>query len=439
MFRTLLGKITIGLTCTTILTTSLIGTPMDYRIKNGQMSLKVLNNYLSRAVTHSGLCAAYPEPTTTTLEDDLTMLKNIGAKFIGRTALMWGEYKNSEGQVDMDEYFTKIKIACTKAHQIDPDMILQGAILEIVTTKINQIKIPEDVLAAFGEEINNRNFDYNKMLFDDGSFVNHWGEGQSVPDMTKLETEMWFYYIGKKFIDSGIEAIHYGQVMLMCKEDNNYEHLQDILSKIRTYAKDHSAKGIVLCDAHSHGFLVEKENNKTYSLFDFNSFPLRIMDIETTSEITDKTYQEYIKSNTTMPALLSTTYSDNIFNKSLGCDETPNGWGCDSLPYIVEFDNWGSSDHPGTFKSDDGIWVWGYDEISWFAHQPYDYRNEWLEYAYNWIKNTDPVGHVQFATRRILCGPVGNIHMYQANTQNSSTYPNGFGQENTIAKIWGNL
>jgi hypothetical protein len=432
--KRIIKKGALSLICTTVLSASLLGAPSNFKIEDGKITEEVLNNYLSHSVTHSGLCATYPEPTTTTLDDDLRMLKHIGAKFIGRTALMWGEYRNSEGKVEMKEYFSKIKNASTKAHEADPEMILQGAILEIITTNINQIEIPEEVFITFGEKSEKRYFDYSKMLFNDGSFVNHWGEGQSVPDMTKLETRMWFYYISKGFIDSGIEAIHFGQVMLMGKNDTDYVYLKDLLSKVRNYAKTNSPKGIVLCDAHSHGF-VDKDG---ISLFDFNSFPLRIMKVKNSSEIDDNIYDKYINSGTSMPAVLSTNFSDNIYNKSKGCI-TPSGWTCEHLPYIVEFDNWGVSDHPGIFKEDDGIWIWGYDEISWFAHQPIDYRNDWLKYAYNWVKNTDPVGHVQFATRRILCGPVDkdgkSIHMYQANNP-SEECPDGFGQENTIYSIW---
>jgi len=38
--------------------------------------------------------------------------------------------------------------------------------------------------------------------------------------------------------------------------------------------------------------------------------------------------------------------------------------------------------------------VWGWDEISWLSLQEEAYRNKWLEYAYNWIKETDPNGHL---------------------------------------------
>ena len=31
---------------------------------------------------------------------------------------------------------------------------------------------------------------------------------------------------------------------------------------------------------------------------------------------------------------------------------------------------------------------WGMDEITWFANQPRSYREEFLNYAYTWVKDT---------------------------------------------------
>lgn len=50
------------------------------------ISREVLNNYLSHAISHVGLCATSPEASTPTFDDDLRMLLHIGAKFIGRAA-----------------------------------------------------------------------------------------------------------------------------------------------------------------------------------------------------------------------------------------------------------------------------------------------------------------------------------------------------------------
>ena len=83
------------------------------------------------------------------------------------------------------------------------------------------------------------------------------------------------------------------------------------------------------------------------------------------------------------------------------------------------------------------IFVWGWDEISWFSLQKEEYRNNWLVYAYNWIKKTDPNGHLQMPVTRMISCPNETLRSYFANTK-SPTCPIGYSQEETIKKIWNN-
>lgn len=56
-------------------------TPRDYSI-DGTISREILENYLSRSVTHLGLCCDEGEASSPEFLEDLRMLKAIGAKFI---------------------------------------------------------------------------------------------------------------------------------------------------------------------------------------------------------------------------------------------------------------------------------------------------------------------------------------------------------------------
>jgi len=91
-------------------------------------------------------------------------------------------------------------------------------------------------------------------------------------------------------------------------------------------------------------------------LLDSHAFPLRIVE-------TPERPQE---------AILKVGFSDGIYGRSKG-GRTFSGWQCDHLPYLVELDNYGVSRRPGQPRGSgiDGNWdwVWGYDEITWFAHQ----------------------------------------------------------------------
>jgi len=377
----------------------------DYRF-DGKISREVLENYLSRAVTHAGLCSSSADPSTTVFDDDIRMLTNIGAKFVGRAAFAW----RLPG--DEDSHFRQVKTRSARVHRADRDIILQACIFEVVSTKVGNIAVPVWVFKEFDLPVKKRNFNYRAMLYDHGRRHDQWGRGLSVPDMSKLETRLWFYYRARRYLDSGIEAIHFGQVMIMDDADRGHRGWIDMLRRVRAYAGRNARRRFVLCDAHTHG---EVENGKL--LFDFHSFPLRIQE-------TRGRPQE---------AHLSAKHSDNIYNRSKG-GLTPSGWSCKSLPYLVELDNYGYSGKGG--RSVGGIWVWGYDEITWFAHQDEKYRRNWLRYAFEWVRKQDANGYLQMPARRILGAPTkGRVRIYCANTP-SKACPDGFNVEKTIKEIW---
>jgi hypothetical protein len=366
-----------------------IGRP-DYYFA-GTISRPVLENYLARSATFGSLLHL-------ALEDDLRMIRETGVKFAGRAIWMWGKESRIDSLVAKGEPFAK------RIHALDPDIILQGAIFEIVTKDVEKIAIPASVFREFGVEQEVRNFRYRSMLYGFKHRHNHWGQSESVPDMSRLETRMWFYYVAKRWIDMGVEAIHIGQVALMDDWDRGHRHWRDLLERIRKYARLHARRKLVLIDAHvPSGGIVHKGR----LMFDLHSFPSRPKSVK------GEPYK----------AVLEKGFSDAIYGRSRG-GITPSGWKCESLPYVVEIDNFGISDHPGQYREGDKLHVWGWDEINWFIKQPEGYRNEWLEYAYDWVRATDPNGYFQLPLRR--------FEHYTA----SMTAPKGMRQEETIRRIW---
>ena len=357
----------------------------------GKISRTVLENYLARSATVASLLHL-------TLDDDLRMMQNTGVKFAGRVIWMWGGESKIDALIDKGIPFVK------RIHAMDPDIILQGAIFEIITTDVNNVPIPASVFEEFNLAPENRNFNYEKMIYPFGHRVNHWDKDASVPDMSRTETKMWFFYVAKRWIDLGLEAIHFGQVEIMDDRDRKRVHWRDVIARIRSYAMKHARRNIVLCDAHvpSGGIVHDGK-----LMFDLHSFPSRPKSLK------GKPHK----------AILEKGFSDSIYGRSAG-GLTPSGWSCESLPYIVEIDNFGSSDHAGEYRESDKIHVWGWDEINWFINQPESYRNEWLEYAYRWVRENDPNGYFQLPLRR--------FQHYSASMHD----PKGKRQEETIKKIW---
>jgi hypothetical protein len=376
---------------------------LDFKF-NKTISREVLENYLDRSMTIQSLLVGRGN-----FEDNLRMIKNTGAKFIGRAVCQWG------GEADEIKNFETEKELIPKIHLVDPDIVLQACIFEIVTDQVNQVRVPDWAFQALNRPVEKRNFRYEDMLYPDGQFKDHWGKG-SVPDVSQPETQLYFFFQAASYINIGIEAIHFGQVELMNKNDKNLEYYSKLLGLIRGYAIKHARRGMIICDAHvpGGGFLL---NGKL--LLDFHSFPMRIMEVSGKPE----------------EAILKVGYTDALYNRSKG-GMTYSGWSCEHLPYLVEFDNFGVSNKPGEEKAGGNFfWIWGYDEITWFAHQTKEYRTNWLWYAYNWIQKTDPNAHLEMPGGRQITLSSDQQNWYVANNR-SNALPEGFGDEDTISDIW---
>jgi hypothetical protein len=196
--------------------------------------------------------------------------------------------------------------------------------------------------------------------------------------------------------------------------DRDQAHWSEVLGLVRAYAAKHAHRHMVLCDAHVPGGGLVRDGKL---LLDFHSFPLRI------KEVPDKPED----------AVLEVGFSDSLYGRSKG-GVTPSGWKCEHLPYLVELDNWGVSRKPGEAGAG-RIWVWGYDEITWFAHQGREYRASWLRYAHDWVRKTDPNGFLQMPGSRTMRSPRDGKRWYYANTP-SDAVPDGLGDEEAIRSIW---
>ncbi len=382
---------------------------------NGSMSRTVLESYLSRSITQSEYLTnegPYNDAPYTNPADDNRMLKNIGAKFIGRSIYMWG----SESRINTPSFLANAKTRIDEMQAFDPDVIFQAAIFEIITPDVNNVPVPAWVFQEFNQPVQTRNFRCDSMKNVAGIHANEWGNGGGVPDISRLETQMYFYFLARKYMDIGIEAIHFGQVELMSMEDykTNFPGWRALLAKVRAYAKTHVPKQIVLCDGHMpQGGLVVNGN----LLFDFLSHPMRPVELLQSPQ----------------KAELKAGVMDAMYGRSSG-GTTPSGWYCAHSPYLVELDNYGITSHPGVGTLD-GYDVWGYDEITWFSEQPQNYRNEFLIYADEWLKNHDANAFLQMPGNRIVVPGNQANYRYRANTK-TTAFPEGKSQEETIKSIW---
>ena len=368
---------------------------------DGKISRQVLENYLSRSICIEGMLNGRGP-----LSDDIRMLTNCGAKYVARALCLWGAE---------NDFLANLKRAKNETAQVvaaDPEIVLEGCVFETVGPKVSQIAIPDWVLKGLGQPVEQRNFRYEDIIYPMGQ-RRAMGNAQ-VPDESRMETQLWFYYQAASYIDVGCEGLHFGQVEIMNRNDHGNTNWVHLISLVRQYAARHARRHMVLCNGHvPTGGLMHEGS----PILDFNAFPLRIKE-------TPEKPQE---------ASLQVGFSDGIYGRSKG-GQTFSGWNCEHLPYIVEFDNYGRSRHPGQANvKGEFLWIWGYDEITWFGLQSREYRAWWLQYAWDWVRNTDANGYLEMPGGRTTTA--AELRWYYANNP-SDAVPTGRGDEGAIRTVW---
>jgi hypothetical protein len=390
---------------------------MPYYFKN-EISEEVLCNYLARAVTIS-LDSNDINPTAKTSHIEKFIL-NTGAKYICRAATCWNpgsyDYANHKAQ----------KAFIDRVHAEDPDVVFEACVFECIGTGVNDIAIPEHVFEAFGLPVEKRNFSFAAMCFPDGSYKNQWGANTSVPDITQQETMLFLYHRATMYIDLGYEGLHMGQIHLIGRDDKKWEQWTTLLSMIRDYAYDHARRGFVFINAHTHGIV----GSDGVLLFDFHMYPSRPMADGSTAHYPTEDNPQYAK--------FQPGHSDSIYGKSLG-GLTYSGWECDTLPYLVELDNYGCDEKNLHVPRPGDMRVWGMDEITWYALQPDDYREEFLIYAYEWVRDeAEGQGFFAMPGHRVafIYDEAGKVTSYRYYAYDPKNYDKGWGDEEFIKDIW---
>ncbi len=297
---------------------------------------------------------------------------------------MWGS------EPSIIERAATLKANTAIAFQSMPSLIVEACVFEIVTSEVDNIIIPSQVFEAFDlpSPTTPRNFSYSSMLYADGTFVNHWGKNKSVPDWSQLEARMWFYYAADLYMSAGAESLHFGQMRLMALNDATRAHAWDLLSRVRARAAQVARRGFVMINAHvfEEGWLF----NNTL-LLDFHAFPSRPRDILTRAPEAELRVSCLKHPSAASCCCLSpnlTVLSHCVpYRRSAG-GLAPSGYTAsaprpplalflgvapaltccqvDSLPYLVELDNWGVSATPGQHVPHSD-WTWGRDEITRFS------------------------------------------------------------------------
>ncbi|HEY3389418.1 MAG TPA: hypothetical protein VGK38_07605, partial [Prolixibacteraceae bacterium] len=220
--------------------------PPDFKFDK-KISRQVLENYLDRSITMGyflvpGKPEGYEFPYR---KDDIRMIKNIGAKFIGRAIYRWGE----ESKLNDQAFLAYAKGLIDTLHAFDPEIIFQGCLFEQVSRDVNSLHIPAWVFKDFGLPVEDRAFCCDSIIKRAGKPIQSGSRG-GVPIINNRETRLWFYYLAVSYINVGCEALHLGQVELIGADDKDLQIYAEFLAKVRAYADVHARRHYILLDGH---------------------------------------------------------------------------------------------------------------------------------------------------------------------------------------------
>jgi hypothetical protein len=378
----------------------------------GSMSQELLNKYLDRAITVQGIGDV--NTSAAERQQAQAMIRDVGAMFIGRVAGWWGS------NAPEASFFASATQMVATIHQANPEIICQAGIYELTASQANNFTITTDDIRAVDLAFNRSSTQTTRAVIYDAMRYNlpysnyriygqdmNEGQWSSTPDITKPETQYWFYHLATRYIDAGFEALHFGQVDIMNRADVGNVCWWTLLQRIREYARTHN-RGLVLCDAHATPYyepeLYQSYRNGSFTLRDWQTYqadtssPYKQLVLDFHANIL--IYQEATSCGGDGTNRVTMADDASLIRHRAG-GHNPLGWYCYSNPFMLEFDN---SDTDGAFvgcASRHQWWhVWGWDPVSWFAQQPAWYRTEVLSYTYGRIKCLDPNGHLEMLGRR---------------------------------------
>jgi hypothetical protein len=363
---------------------------------------------LERAITMGEILHLYPWARAIWMAN-LELIEDLQPTLVGRAALVWGwEHIMLRGM-------SGLRYRVQAVHDVAPEAVVQGCIFEFISRDVERVTVPAHVLAAFDQEPEHRPYDFEAMLPAEAepSWYDGWGHDAAVPDLTRTETQLWFYHLATLYLDAGIEAIHLGNLERMAAHDDGLRQTEVLLRRIREYAAANARRGWVMLDAHTHGVVLSGR-----LLLDFHSFPLR------PREVGDPEQEDVV---------LEAGFLDAIYGRSRG-GVTPAGVAVDHQRFLVELDNGYAGPVPGVCDLPEC--VWGCDEITWFGRQTRERRDELLAYFWHRVPELDPRGRFQMPGVRTLqaqLSPTCDRYLAHMTEQTGC----GRDQADTIAELWG--
>jgi len=374
-----------------------------------QLTRDKVDRIMDRAISHLN---GHFNPSRRTRSE--RFLENIGAKYIHWSQTGWCfKYR----QEDWDYWAQSIdRVHATRWGQ---DIVFEIGVMECVHEgKINQTRMP-DWLAQCTKDRGLDNyripspygpnyFSYEGMVPPNSQwpYRNHWAARRSVPDLTQLETQIYYAYVIAEAIDAGFEGIMLGQINLTGKNDDGNEVLYALSRFAKRWAALRAYRRAIFFTSHS---FVEDYNGQP--LFTHLTWPSRLRYDHGGGE-----GQPMVMG----PDIPHTAYSsDRARADMLDILAAPH-----DLPILFEIDNYGC--HPG---SEEAVNLAGHDEIGGYRFNTKANRvaflNRYYAEAQTWRNATGNTrAHLAPSGTRSGCG--GGYNPYKEHGGEEETIRNLF-------------
>lgn len=359
-----------------------------------KLTKAVLEAYLDRAIVHMSGTSKEPEVYS---DRSRQFLEDTGTKFIHWADLGWVRFYT---QADWDRLTPQIDAV----HGTDwgSEVIYECGIMEAIgRNEINKTPIPDWLLKILDDlnvnsvrklGPNGKGFFSYEAMFDRNAadwpknLIGLWASApeyeQSVPDITMLETQIYYAYLIAEYLDAGFEGIMFGQTMLTGARDKDNAALNALCKFAKKWASARAYRHAVTLTSHVYNGVDYPKSpaSKAKPLFTHLTWPSR------------PSYSE--KPPYTMqfgPDVKKTA-------KRYGGDEIIHLLSLPhDLPILIEIDNYGGDPQINDFQDDD---------ITAYARKTPEERRAYLKRYYfdsrKW-KNVDGNARVHFALPGYRC------------------------------------
>lgn len=427
----------------------------DYDFNGYPVPRKTIEAYLSRSAGMPGLLSlpfqynngsnthnAAALASSPEIAHTLNLINTLSPKMIERADALWGDdawvFLPGIGHWDNIEWMA------TQVHNIDDQIILDAGLMECVATNVSltgtirtlgALSNPAEayIRTAFpnlplgGINITPKSMLYPEIVWAiDNNLLTPTADTWLWPDISRLETQVWFYYRACEYIRRGFESIHMGRMDLMLKRDCDNLIIADLIQKINNFGSSPNGsggtmarRGVVffndICgsvgepeylpgciqanappltgdpnaydsDEHRRAFYHKEQvyyagnPDDKKLLWDWGTATLNIL--EKVTPLYDWNINNQIPiSNIHGIKDVEILEADNPdfglkghiqippYNRMEGGIH-PQGWLCDHVPYFVGFDNATPFYSYAPFKRDQHNHVYGMDEKTWYTSIP---------------------------------------------------------------------